>query len=101
VRRAPIALAAAVIRRIVRQNMGRFRACYQRELTRDPELTARAVPKFTIAPDGSVVAVTISPSTGLSSLDACLTAAFRALAFPRFDGGNVVVSYPLIFEPKP
>jgi outer membrane biosynthesis protein TonB len=90
-----------IIRRIVRRHVPRFRYCYEKELARDPKLTAKAVPKFTIAHDGSVVSASLTPSTGRPTLDACLLAALRTMRFPSFDGGVVVVSYPLIFKTNP
>jgi outer membrane biosynthesis protein TonB len=63
----------------------RIRYCYERELAKDPKLTAKAVPKFTIAPDGSVASATLSQSTGNTSLDACILAVFRRSPRGRAD----------------
>ena len=47
-------LPAAVIQRIVRQNFGRFRMCYEQGLARNPNLEGRVGVRFVIGRDGSV-----------------------------------------------
>jgi hypothetical protein len=94
-------LPPEVVRRIVRQHLGKMRLCYERALTTKPNLQGRVSVRFVIAPDGRVR----SASNAGSDLPdpavvACVTAAFGALSFPRPEGGGVVVvTYPIVFRP--
>ncbi|AKT37184.1 VIT domain-containing protein [Chondromyces crocatus] len=93
-------LPPEVIQRIVRQNFGRFRLCYDAGLQRNPELEGRVTVRFAINAEGSAVGV----GDGGSSLpDAtvvgCVVQAFRGLSFPSPEGGVVMVTYPIQFNP--
>lgn len=92
-------LPPEVIQRIIRQNYGRFRACYVRGLLRNPSLEGRVVARFVIARDGSV-ATSVNGGSNLpdASVIHCVVSSFRALAFPQPEGGTVTVSYPLMFS---
>jgi hypothetical protein len=92
-------LMPEVIQRIVHQNHGRFRACYEAGLATSPSLEGRVEVKFVIARDGSVA----TASDGASDLPdaavrACVVRAFAALSFPQPEGGIVTVVYPLVFS---
>jgi hypothetical protein len=94
-------LPPEVIQRIVRQNFGRFRKCYEAGLARDPSLRGKVAVRFVIGRDGAVTTV----GDGGSDLpDAattkCVQAAFSALSFPKPEGGIVMVTYPLDFKPE-
>jgi tetratricopeptide (TPR) repeat protein len=94
-------LPPEAIQRIVRQNYGRFRACYERGLLRNPRIGGRVTARFKIRGDGSVVNI----ENGGSSLpDAdvvrCVLDAFGALSFPQPEGGTVTVVYPILFSPE-
>jgi hypothetical protein len=86
------------IQRIVRQNFGRYRACYEAGLRKDPGLAGRVVVHFVIGRDGTVGAV----SNGGSDLPdaaviACILRGFSGLSFPQPEGGIVTVTYPIVF----
>jgi Ca-activated chloride channel family protein len=93
-------LPPEVIQRIVRQNFGRFRGCYQQGLLRDAKLEGRVVVRFVIGRDGRVSKVKV---TGGDLADegvrSCVTRAFYALSFPQPEGGVVTVTYPIVFRP--
>jgi FHA domain-containing protein len=93
-------LAPEVIQRIVRQNFGRFRMCYENGLKSNPSLSGRVSVRFVIARDGSVA----STSNGGSDLPdsgvvACVVRSFGGLSFPQPEGGIVTVVYPLTLNP--
>lgn len=94
-------LPPEVIQRIVRQNQGRFRACYEDGLSRDPKLEGRVSVRFVIGQDGTVSSVT---SNGSDLPDpkvvACVVRVFDRMTFPAPEGGIVSVSYPLMFRPE-
>jgi hypothetical protein len=96
-------LPPEAIQRVVRQNMGRFRYCYERALDRNPALQGRVVTRFLIARNGSVgfsaqdEQETEFPDPGVVS---CIVQAFGNLSFPEPEGGTVTVVYPLTLTPS-
>jgi hypothetical protein len=93
-------LPPEVIQRIVRQNYGRFRMCFEQGLGRNPNLQGRVSARFVIGRDGSVSNVSNGgsdlPDSGVVS---CTLSAFYGLSFPQPEGGIVTVVYPIMFEP--
>jgi len=93
-------LPPEVIQRIVRQNFGRFRMCYEQGLTRNPNLQGRVVARFVIGRDGAVSNVSNGgsdmPDSGVVS---CVVSAYYGLSFPTPEDGIVTVSYPIMFTP--
>jgi len=93
-------LPPEVIQRIVRQNFGRFRLCYENGLKKKPDLEGCVFVRFVIAKDGSVSS---AGSAGSDLPDAgvvaCVTKAFHGLSFPQPEGGIVTVVYPIMFSP--
>jgi len=93
-------LPPEVIQRVVRQNFGRFRACYDAGLRTNPSLTGRVNTKFVIGRDGSV---NVSQDAGSDLPDQavvnCVVRSYQALSFPSPDNGVVTVSYPIMFTP--
>jgi hypothetical protein len=90
-----------VIQRIVRQNFGRFRFCYEQGLRLQPTLSARVTVKFVIDRTG---AVSFASDAGSDLPDrdvvACVVRAFTSISFPEPEGGIVNVVYPLVFTPE-
>lgn len=93
-------LPKEVIQRIVRQNFGRMRLCYQTALKTTPGLKGRVVVRFVIGRDGKTQSVTTSGDLPDQSVIACVGRAFEGLTFPPPDGGIVTVSYPIVFSPS-
>jgi hypothetical protein len=93
-------LPPEVVQRIVRQNFGRFRLCYEQGLQSNPALTGRVTVKFQIDASGAVTNVADGgsdlPSTGTV---ACVVRGFTNLSFPQPEGGIVSVTYPVHFSP--
>jgi hypothetical protein len=94
-------LPPETIQRIVRQNFGRFRLCYEEHLRMQPSLQGRVTVKFVIDRTG---AVAISQDAGSdlpdSAVVSCVVKAFGTLSFPQPEGGLVTVIYPIIFSPE-
>jgi hypothetical protein len=93
-------LPPEVIQRIVRQNFGRFRLCYENGLRTNPNLQGRVAIKFVIDRSGAVS----TASDGGSDLPdqsvvSCVVRGFGNLSFPQPEGGIVTVVYPIIFNP--
>ena len=94
-------LPPEVIQRIIRQNFGRFRLCYEKGLAKNVNLGGRVTVKFTIDTTGAVSHLADGGSD-LSDKDvvACVVQAFGNLSFPTPEGGGTVaVAYPIIFAP--
>jgi len=93
-------LPPEVVQRIVRQNYGRFRQCYETGLRANPNLTGRVTARFVIGREGSVTTVQNGgsdlPDSGVVS---CVVSAFYGLSFPTPEAGIVTVSYPIMFSP--
>ena len=90
-------LPPEVVQRIVRQNFGRIRGCYQEALRTSPSLQGRVVVRFKIAKDGSVTDATGQGSDLPSpAVIACIVQVFRSLSFPAPESGTVIVSYPIM-----
>jgi len=93
-------LPPEVIQRIVRQNYGRFRMCYEQGLSRNPNLQGRVQVRFVIGRDGSVSNAQQGgsdlPDSGVVG---CVVNAYYGLSFPQPEGGIVTVAYPIMFQP--
>lgn len=93
-------LPAEVIQRIVRQNFGRFRMCYENGLRSNPELAGRVAVRFVIDRQG---AVSLTSDGGSDLADkgvvGCVVSGFGNLSFPAPADGMVTVTYPLVFSP--
>jgi hypothetical protein len=90
-----------VIQRVVRQNFGRMRMCYEQGLGRNPNLEGRVEVRFLIGSDGRVS----SASAGSSSMPdgavtSCVVSVFYAIGFPAPESGTVRVTYPISFTPS-
>jgi hypothetical protein len=93
-------LPPEVVQRIVRQNYGRFRMCYESGLRLNPNLTGRITARFVIGREGAVTNASNGgsdmPDSGVT---ACVVQAFYGLSFPKPENGIVTVSYPIMFSP--
>ncbi|MFO0759519.1 MAG: AgmX/PglI C-terminal domain-containing protein [Byssovorax sp.] len=93
-------LPPEVIQRIVRQNFGRFKLCYENGLRNNPNLQGRVAVNFVIGHDGAISQAQNGgsdlPDGGVVS---CVVRAFYGLSFPAPDSGIVTVSYPIVFTP--
>ena len=93
-------LPPEVVRRIVRQNFGRFRLCYEGGLRKNPKLAGTVTTRFTIDTSGAVANPADAGSTlADKTVVACVVRGFGALSFPQPEGGTVVVSYPIELAP--
>jgi len=96
-------LAPEVVRRIVRANFPRLRACYQAGLKREPDLYGTITTRFVIGTTGEVEIAAIAELDGEKRLidpkvDACVLGVFRTISFPEPSKGTVNVVYPIRFE---
>jgi hypothetical protein len=107
-------LPPEVIQKIVRENYGVFRACYEQGLLRDRDLQGAVVARFVIGRDGQVRNVAAMPrekrgasprpdGLGTTMPDRkvvdCIINGYKSLEFPQPEGGIVTVVYPIRFSP--
>lgn len=94
-------IPAEVIQRVVRQNFGRFRFCYENGLRTNQELAGRVEVRFVIGRNGGV---TLAQDSGSDLPDQavrqCVVSAFSSLSFPEPEGGIVTVVYPIVLSPQ-
>ena len=93
-------LPADVIQRIVRQNYGRFRNCYEMGLRANPNLEGRVTARFVIGRDGAVSNVSAGGDLPDAQVKSCVASAFYGLSFPSPENGIVTVSYPIMLTPS-
>lgn len=85
---------------VIKRNMNQVRYCYQRELTRKPDLGGRFELRFVIAKDGSVSeAETVSTTLNDAAVESCVEGRFRHFQFPEQPDGPVTVTWPFVFSP--
>lgn len=93
-------LPAETIQRVVRQNFGQFRMCYENGLRTNPNLAGRVAVRFVISSDGRVTNAANGgsdlPDAGVVS---CVVRGFYSLGFPAPESGVVTVVYPIQFSP--
>jgi hypothetical protein len=92
-------LPSDVIQRIVRQNFGRFRNCYEMGLRTNPNLTGRVSARFVIGRDGAVSNVSAGGDLPDAQVKSCVASAFYGLSFPTPENGIVTVTYPIMLTP--
>jgi len=88
--------------RVIKQNAGKFRACYQAALNRDPTLSGKVTVRFVIKDEGGrgvVKRVSIDrggTNIGSASVEDCVKGKVQGLTFPA--KGGAIVNYPFIFS---
>jgi hypothetical protein len=95
-------LDPAAIQRVIRQNFGSFRRCYEEYISQIccPNLQNRVTVRFVIGRDGSVKsAVDAGSELPNGRAITCIVDAMAALNFPAPKGGPITVTYPITFGP--
>jgi hypothetical protein len=93
-------LPPEVVARIVRQNLGRFRLCYEEGLRTNAALAGTVSVKFVIDAQGNVTSPVDDGSTLPDpAVVACFVKGFSTMVFPAPAGGVVTVLYPVTLQP--
>jgi hypothetical protein len=88
-----------VVRRIIRQNYGRLRLCYEYSLRSNPA-KAKMVVRFAIGRSGDVILAEPLTSDASPELTTCYVRAFQTLSYPQpLTPTLVVVEYGMSLEP--
>jgi len=93
------ALDKSLVDAVVKRHMNQIRYCYQRELTRSPDIEGKVTMKFVIDRDGRVSAADVKTSSlDSAAVEGCLEARFQRFRFPEPKGGGIaIVAYPFVF----
>lgn len=95
-------LPADQVRRVVAAHVGALRACYEKELQRNPKLIGRVTLKWGVEPDGTVSAASIASSTLANpAVESCLVRQVLSWHFPAAQSPTVVNAYPFLFNTGP
>lgn len=96
----PERLPPEVVQRIMRQNFGRYRLCYEKGLSNNPNLQGHVQVSFQIGAGGDVSNVsTAGSSLPDAAVTQCVKQALFGLSFPQPENGVVRARTRLSFEP--
>lgn len=95
-------LTADEVGRIIRRHWNEIKYCYEKELTKDPNLYGKVAVYFVIGPVGDVAEASVRETTmNSTNVEECMVSQVRRWKFPSPRGGGVVqVNYPFIFKPQ-
>ena len=92
-------LDPAMVAKEVRTRLGAIKACYERALKRNPNLSGKVVIHWTITQAGTVSGVDVEQDTlGDAEVASCIKALVARWRFPAPSGGSVEVSFPFVFQ---
>ena len=85
-------LPKEVASRILRQSLGRVRACYEKGLTTNPNLIGKLDVRFTIGKTGSVYEPLVTGDLPDPATIACVRNVTASMTFPTPEGGQAVTA---------
>lgn len=93
------ALDPALVSKEVRARIGAVKACYERALKRNPNLSGKVKVRWTITPAGTVSGIEIEEdSLGDAEVSGCIKGLVARWRFPAPSGGAVDVVFPFVFQ---
>jgi len=95
------ALDSAALQRAVRRKMGAVKACYEKQLKRNPNLSGKIVIVFMVGGNGRVSSVEVDQNTmGNKEVGSCIVRQVKRWIFPKPEGGEEAeVVLPFVFAP--
>jgi hypothetical protein len=87
----------------IRSRLGGIRACYERELRKNPTLAGKVTIEFAIEERGNVSGVKVAENTtGDVAVGECVANEIKRIPTfnPGPEGGKVIFSYPFVFAPQ-
>jgi outer membrane biosynthesis protein TonB len=92
-------LDPSIVSKEVRSRLGAIKACYERALKRNPNLSGKIVIHWTITAAGTVSGVDVETDTmGDNEVSSCIKSLIARWRFPAPSGGSVEVSFPFVFQ---
>jgi serpin B len=90
----------ALVSKVARREIGAVKACYERELKRDPDLRGKVMVQWTITAAGTVSGVDATDdSMGDLEVEGCITRLVAHWRFPAPAHGSVEVKLTFVFAP--
>jgi len=96
-------LTKGQVQKVVLSRKNAIRACYERQLQRNPRLGGKIIIRWTISPAGSVSGAPRVKSTTMrdGAVEDCIGRQIGRLRFPRAkNGAATIVNFPFIFEQR-
>ncbi|MCO4762679.1 MAG: AgmX/PglI C-terminal domain-containing protein [Myxococcales bacterium] len=95
-------LPKKVIQKYIRRKMGAIKACYQKGLQSNPNLSGKVQVLFLIKPSGAIAGAKVKDSSLNSSrVEGCILKNVKSWKFPRAKGGGTTkVLYPFRFTSR-
>jgi TonB family protein len=91
--------SAADIMKVVRQRTPGLRHIYNKFLKKKPGFQGKVTLKFTIAPGGEIISISIASSTtGYGEFDGEVKTAVSRWKFSKVKSGNTTVTIPFTFS---
>jgi TonB family protein len=91
--------SAADIMKVVRQRTPGLRHIYNKMLKKKPGFQGKVTLKFTIAPGGEIISISIASSTtGFGEFDSEIKNAVSRWTFSKVKSGNTTVTIPFTFS---
>ncbi|MGZ3427964.1 MAG: AgmX/PglI C-terminal domain-containing protein [Polyangia bacterium] len=89
-------IAPDAVIKVVKQNSGGLRACYEKALKRKPDLqyVSAVTAKFEVANTGAAQGVTFAPHTD-PEMERCMASTMEKWKFPTFQGDPVAFEQPV------
>jgi len=89
-----------VVARVIKRYWAQIKYCYEKELSKNPNLYGKIAVKFTISGNGSVADAEIEQTEmNNAAVEDCIIRNIKRWMFPAPKGGGiVVVRYPFIFK---
>jgi hypothetical protein len=92
-------LDPGLVAREVKSRMSAIKACYERALKRNPNLSGKIKLRWTITQAGTVSGVEIDDdSMGDAEVSSCIRGLVARWRFPAPSGGSVEVVFPFVFQ---
>lgn len=93
-------LSREEIQRVISRVMSQIKYCYEKELTKEPNLEGKLVASWTISGTGDVATAQMAQNTmGNQAVEQCVLRIIQRLKFPTpKGGGQVFVTYPFVFS---
>ena len=94
------ALSQKVVGDYIKRYWAQFKFCYERELSKNPNLYGKISVNFTIDGSGRVSEASVIQTTmNNTNVEECLLRVIRRIRFPQpKGGGEVIVTYPFLFQ---
>lgn len=87
------------VAKVIANHLPEVQRCYEASLLLEGSAGGRLSLEWTITPSGSVANTRVSSTTlKQASVPQCVLMALKGWAFPKAKGGNVVISYPFVFQ---